>query len=278
LQAARNDAGLTPWTGSAGLLLSIVLHGAVFFALGAVHVEPMALRDAPIEISVFEEPPPPPAPVVTPEPETPPAPEPPAPEPVKPPPKARERAPKPVEAPPPEPQAAPPAPAEETIADFTGTTLTGEGAGGWVSAVGSGAPMNSPIGRPGAAVTGRAREGVAGGVIGGTGLRLVGEADLSRKPKLPSQDLLNQALERHYPKSARQQGIEGSARIKLRVMPNGKLEPMRQDSESYPGFGAACMKAVREIAQGGHRAEPAIDRQGQPAAIDIPFNCTFSVD
>jgi TonB family protein len=94
---------------------------------------------------------------------------------------------------------------------------------------------------------------------------------------LPSQDLLNQALERNYPKSARQQGIEGSARIKLRVLPNGKLEPMRKDTESYPGFGDACLKALKEVAQ-QHRAEPGIDRQGQPAATEIPFNCTFSVD
>jgi TonB family protein len=265
--------------GSVGLLLSGALHLGIFLALGTFQLEPRANVEVPVEISL-EEPPPPPEPAaVPPEPEPEPvqAPEP-EPEPVKPPPRVRERAPQPVEAPKEVPPQAAPAAAQETIADFSGTTLTGEGEGGWASAVGSGAPMNGPIGRPQAAVTGRNREGVAGGVVGGTGLRLVGEADLSRRPSLPSKDLLNQALERNYPKAARQQGIEGSARIRLRVLANGKLEPVRKDKESYPGFGDACMNAVREVAQQGHRAEPPLDRQGQPAATEILFNCAFAVE
>jgi TonB family protein len=202
---------------------------------------------------------------------------------VRPPPRPRERAPKPApDPPPPDPTPAPPAAAEETIADFSGTTLTNDAQGGWVSAVGNGASMDGPIGRAGAAVTGRSREGVAGGTTAGEGseggLRLVGENNLSRRPKLPAEDLLNRALERNYPKQARQQGIEGSARIKLRVLANGKLEPVRKDSESYPGFGDACMKALREVAQQGHRAEPPLDRQGMPAATEVRFDCTFTVE
>ena len=68
----------------------------------------------------------------------------PVPEPVKQ--RPREASPRPVEKAPP-PSKEPPAAAEETIADLTGTTLTGESAGGWVSAVGSGTAMNGPIGK-----------------------------------------------------------------------------------------------------------------------------------
>jgi outer membrane biosynthesis protein TonB len=269
------------------LLLSVGVHAAIFAGLGTFRLDPYASASVPpVEISVVESPPPPPAPEVTP------APEPPAPvaepEPVKPPPppKVRERAPKPVETPPPEQATPPPAAAQaETIADFSGTTLTGEGQGGWLSAVGTGGAMNGPIGRPGAVVTGRNREGVAaGGVIDGTGVRLVGESDLSRRPKLPSSDILNEALERNYPKTARQQGIEGSASIKLRILANGKIEPLRKDGSVAVaaadtwGFGDACLKALKEVAQQHRVEETPLDRQGQPAATEIRFKCTFSVE
>jgi hypothetical protein len=287
LRAATNDVGpRTPWVGSAGLLLSLGLHAAIFVGLGTFRLDPLAKAAMPpVEISVIEEPPPRPAPEVAP------TPEPPAPvaepEPVKPPPppKVREHAPKPVETPPPEATPPPAAAQQETIADFSGTTLTGEGQGGWVSAVGTGGAMNNPIGRPGAAVTGRNRDGVAaGGVIDGTGVRLVGEADLSRRPKLPSSDILNEALERHYPKTARQQGVEGSASIKLRILANGKIEPLRKDGGGAAaagdtwGFGDACMKALKEVAQQHRVEETPLDRQGQPAATEIRFKCTFTVE
>ncbi len=288
MQAARNDLGQrTPWVGSAGLLLSLGVHAAVFAALGTFQLDPQAAASvSPVEISVIDTPPPP-------EPELAPAPEPPAPapepepEPVKPPPppKVRERAPKPVDVPPPEQATPPPAAAQaETIADFSGTTLTGEGQGGWLSAVGTGGTMNGPIGRPGALVTGRNREGVAaGGVIDGTGVRLVGESDLSRRPKLPN-DALNAALERNYPKVARQQGIEGTASIRVRILANGKIEPLRKEGALAAagadtwGFGDACLKTLKEVAQ-QHRVEQTpLDRQGKPAATEIRFKCTFTVE
>jgi protein TonB len=289
LQAATNDIGQRkPWVGSAGLLLSLGVHAAIFAGLGTFRLEALAAASMPpVEISVVE-PPPPPAPEVAPTPEPPAPVAEPEPEPVKPPPppKVREHAPKPVETPPPETATPPPAAAQaETIADFSGTTLTGEGQGGWLSAVGTGGAMNGPIGRPGAMVTGRNREGVAaGGVIDGTGLRLVGEADLSRRPKLPSADILNEALERNYPKTARQQGVEGSASIKLRILANGKIEALRKDGSVASaandtwGFGDACLKALREVAQQHRVEETPLDRQGQPAATEIRFKCTFTVE
>jgi protein TonB len=255
--------------GTAGVVLSIGLHAGWFLLLGMVHVDPRAEQENKVvEFAVVEEP------VVRDEVPPPPEPEPPPPEVIKPPPAPRpkEASPKPVEnAPPPDPT--PPAAAPETIADFSGTTLTGEGEGGWVSAVGSGAPMNGPIGRPGATVTGRNRGGIDGGEIGGTGLRVLGEADLSRGPKAPGGDVLDEALKREYPRQAQQQGIEGVARIKVRVMATGKLSPLATVSESYPGFAEACKRSLR-----GVRFDPPLDRAGVPVATDINYTCEFTVE
>jgi outer membrane biosynthesis protein TonB len=208
---------------------------------------------------------------VAPEPEEPAAPEP---EPPPPPPKAI-KVPKPVVAKAPEPgkTAEPPPAAEETLADFSGTTLTSEGTGGWASAVGSGAAMNGPIGKANAAVTGRDRSGVEGGVLGATGPRVVGEAELSRRPKPPSADVLNAALERHFPRSARDQGIEGVARIKVRILANGAVQPLATLSESYPGFAEACKASMRDQSW-----TPGLDAKGQPVATDVPYRCEFTIE
>lgn len=271
-QAAASEPVRQRRLTSASFLLSVGVHASTFFALGLVRVDDTPHRDEIVEVSLVEQPPSEPAAVAEP-PEQPPAPEvpqEPAPPP-KPPPKAP-RAPKaPKEPPPPTPDKAPPAAAEETIADFSGTTLTGQG--GWASAVGSGAPMEGPIGAPGAVVTGRNRAGVAGGVVGGTGVRVLPEGDLSRRPQPPSAELLNAALERSYPKSARQQGIEGVARIRIRVLPSGKLQPLATLSETYPGFADACKTSLRDIT-----FQPGLDDAGQPVATDISYSCRFTVE
>lgn len=253
---------------TAGLVASVAVHAATFFALGTVDVTDLPKRDDVLEMTVVEQSPPPaPAPVE-------PAPEPPQPElePVKPPPKPPvAKAPKAPKEPPPPEDKTPPAAAEETIADFSGTTLTGQG--GWASAVGNGAAMNSPIGSPTGVVTGRSREGVQGGVVGGTGERVLGPGDLSRGPQPPSADLLNAALERSYPKGARAQGVEGVARIRLRVHATGKLQPLATLSETYPGFADACKLSLREM-----NFQPALDKAGQAVATDITYKCDFTVE
>jgi periplasmic protein TonB len=267
LSVARNEAKRVTRLSSLGLLLSVGVHAATFFALGVLPVDAAREENQIVEVSlveqpaaVIEEPPPEPEPEAAPEPE-----------PIKPPPKPIERAPKAPKEPPPEPEATPPAAAEETLADFSGTTLTGTG--GWASAIGSGAPMNAPIGKANAAVTGRSRAGVQGGVIGGTGIRVVPEGDLSRRPQPPSPELLNAALERSYPKAARQQGIEGVARIRIRVLSSGKLQPLATLSETYPGFAEACKSSLRDVS-----FQPGLDGTGQPVATDIPYTCRFTVE
>jgi len=83
----------------------------------------------------------------------------------------------------PPPSAEPPA-AAETLADFTGQTLTNDGTGaGWSSATGNGQKMNGPVGRPGARVNHRIVEGTPGGT--GSGPPVVGLGDLSRTPVAP---------------------------------------------------------------------------------------------
>ena len=263
MPAKVHERRRAPWFSWLGVLLSAGVHLITFVALGSVRVEPPAPRSEELEFTVITEVESPPAP--EPEPEQ--APEPEPPKVVKP---KVVVAPKPAEKAEPTPE--PPAAAEETLADFSGTTLTSEGVGGWASAVGNGAAMNAPIGKPNAAVTGRDRSGVQGGVVGGSGLRVVSEDRLSRRPKPPSVELLNAALERHYPKAAREQGIEGHAHVKLRVMPNGSIQALATVSESYASFAEACKAAMREVAW-----TPGLDEGGQPVATDIPFNCEFSL-
>jgi TonB family protein len=270
LARAANDGPASGWIAPVGVVLSVAFHAVTFFLLGTVQVDSAVAREQVVEFE-FAEPeplpePPPPQPEAKPEPE-------PEPEPIKPPPKAREAAPKPVEeAPPPDPT--PPAPAEETIEDFTGTTLTAEGGGGgWLTATGSGAPMNGPVGKAKGAVTGRDRAGTDGGAIGGTGTRVLGEGDLSRQPKAPSSSILEEALRREYPKQAQQQGVEGVAKVRMRVMSSGKLSPLATLNETYPGFADACKRSLKNV-----RFEPALDHQGQPATTDITYNCTFELE
>jgi len=268
LAAALNDTSKDVGLSFAGFFgLSVAFHVATFMALGMFPVDgPPREKPDLVEVRLVEqEPEPEPIPV-------PPEPEAPAPEPevVKPPPKPIERAPKPPKEPPPVADKTPPAAAEETVADFSGTTLTGTG--GWASAVGNGAAMNSPIGSPSAVVTGRNRAGVAGGVVGGTGVRIVPEGDLSRRVQLPPAEVLNAALERNYPKAARAQGIEGVTSIRLRVFASGKLQVLSTLSETYPGFADSCKLALRDMV-----FSPGLDKNGQPVATDIQFKCRFNV-
>ena len=181
----------------------------------------------------------------------------------------------PDEPPPPDP--APPPPAEETVEDFSGMTLTNDtGEAAWQSNVGSGAPMEGPIGRPNAQVTGRNRTGQPNGVVGGTGegdsQGIVSAGNLSRQPGPPS-DRLRSLLERNYPREAQQLGIEGTADVRIQVDPDGSVRVLSVSRESHDGFGAACRQTLRQ----GGRWSPPLDRQGRPVATITAFRCTFTV-
>lgn len=252
--------------------VSLAMHAAA--ALLLVLLPLLSLFDAPlpvaIELIMIDEPEPEPAPPETepviedPEP-------PPEPEPV-----VRRARPEPPpetidEPPPPEPP-----PLDETVADFTGETLTNDTGASWASAVGDGRAIEGPLGRPGAVVTGRERRGARDGAVGGRGqaegTALVPLADLSRRPVPPS-DLLVDLLRAAWPRQARNLGIEGSARVRLESDPQGRIRVLGVISETYEGFGRACAQAVRRSGRWG----PGLDHRGDGAATRFPFRCTFQL-
>lgn len=266
---------LPPWALETGwVVLAIVTHAAF---LGVMPRVPTG--DGPegpaatVAVTIVEEPLAPepeqpaeeePEPVAEPEPEKPKA--------VKPPPKPKTfKAPK---APPKELLDEPPAAAPETPVAFDNVVLTNDGdePGSWAMDPGSGKSSEGPIGRPDAVVTGRSRDGVVGGVVGGTGIGLVVEVgDLSKRPIPPS---LKQKLERLYPKKARQEGVEGTADARLFVGPDGTPTKIRILSEEPPGyeFGAACKRALQ-----GETWGPPIDKDGKPVTTRVTFRCGFEI-
>ncbi len=234
---------------------------------------------APIEITVIEAAPEPelePEAEPEPEPETEPEPVLAPPEPiverVRPEPRPQPREPEPAPAePPPE-----PAPAVEAIEEFAGVTLTNPTGESWQSNLGSGAPIEGPIGPPNAQVTGRRRHGQAGGTPGGTGEAtgpvVVPASDLSRQPGPPN-ERLRELLRNLYPREAAQLGVEGHADVRVRVHPDGTVQPLSVVRETYEGFGEACRRALRQ----GGRWEPPLDREGRPVLTETRFRCGFTV-
>ncbi len=254
------------------LLVSLAAHVAAWIGLAALPTLDDMIAVLRIDEVALVQEPPPPAPPPEPEPEaTPPEPEEPPPPPVR-----RER----PETPPPEaPPEEPPPAAEEQIEDFSGETLTNDTPGAsWSSAVGTGGPMDAPIGGPTGEVTGRRREGVPGGEIGATGTgppgpRLVAMRDLSQMPAAPSRDRLTELIRLHYPRELRNLSIEGSARVRLRIGADGSVSRMRVRAESHEGFGAACVEVLEEA---GAWAHP-LDRDGNAVATEVSFDCNFSL-
>lgn len=194
-----------------------------------------------------------------------------APERVEPPPKPKTfRAPK---EPPKEPEE-PPAAAPETPVAFDNLVLTNEGRepSSWAVEPGSGQSREGPIGRPDAVVTGRSRQGVAGGVIGGAGTGVVVDVgDLSKQPVPP---VLKQKLEKLYPKKARQEGVEGEAVVRLQIGPDGLPAKIRIVSENPAGYelGKACVKTLQ-----GEKWRPPIGKDGKPVTTRVTYRCGFEI-
>jgi protein TonB len=221
-----------------------------------------------VAVAIIDEEPVPPEPEVPEEEETP---EPEEPEPVKPPPKPKTfRAPKQ----PPKAPEEPPAAAPETPVAFDNIVLTNEGdePSSWAVDPGSGESREGPIGRPDAVATGKSRDGVLGGIVGGTGIGIVVDVgDLSKQPIPPS---LKRKLEKLYPKKASQEGVEGSVSTRLEIRPNGLPANIRVISEDPKGyeFGKACVQALR-----GEKWEPPLGPDGKPVTTRITYRCGFEI-
>jgi TonB family protein len=194
------------------------------------------------------------------------------PERVKPPPKPKTfKAPK---NPPKELREKPPAAAPETPVAFDNIVLTNEGdePASWAMDPGSGKSREGLIGRPDAVVTGRSKDGIIGGIIGGTGVGVVVDVgDLSRQPIPPS---LKKKLEKLYPKKARQEGVEGAANARLYIGPDGrpaKIRILTEDPIGYQ-FGDACKRALQN-----ERWKPPLDKDGKPVTTRVTFRCGFEI-
>lgn len=265
---------LPPWALETGwVVLAVATHVAL---LGVMPAVPMGsggnLESEPVAFAILEE-----VPVKEPEAQVEEEPEPEEPEPAKPerirpPPKPKTfRAPK---DPPKELLDEPPAAAPETPVAFDNVVLTNEGDGpsSWAMDPGTGESREGPIGRPDAVVTGRSRDGVIGGIIGGTGIGVVVDVgDLSRQPIPPA---LKQKLEQLYPKKARQESVEGSADARLYIGPSGapaKIRILTEDPVGY-AFGEACKKALQN-----KKWKPGIDKDGNPVTTRVTFRCGFEI-
>ena len=161
--------------------------------------------------------------------------------------------------------AAPQPTAAPEPADFSGLTLTNEGAA-WSTPTGDGSPMTGPIGPPAQEVVKATRAPAKGG---GTGDRVVAVGDLSRPPRAPN---LDAQLAAHYPQEARAAGLGGSAVIRARILVDGRVGTTRVVSESAPGFGKACQRTLA-----GSRWQPPLDANQQAVATDLAYTCTFAV-
>ncbi|HEY2734382.1 MAG TPA: energy transducer TonB [Polyangiales bacterium] len=242
--------------------VSLGTHMALMGALGFIPSPLIALRkEVQMEIIQPAPPPPPPPPPAAEEPKPP--------EPAAARPKLAPKISPPKPATEPEPPKNEPPPAAEAPVDLTGVTLTGDGAS-WSSVVGNGSEMQGPAARIGR-VTGRDRAGNNAGAIDGRGTTLVGEASLSRKPVPP--DGMNELLEQNFPPRARAQGVAGTARLRVRILADGRVGEMKilRESGDY-GFGIACEKTLRM-----RRWQAPLDKAGTPVATEITYTCEFEV-
>jgi len=249
------------------VVTSLALHAALVVAAGrAAHASSSRSPRPPMEVSVIVQPAPPPV-AFEPEPEAP-QPQPSAPETrVARAPRATRARPAPAAASPSPPAPSPAAP--PPVADFTGLTLTNDsGTASFASAVGNGAALDGPIAARGVRSSGQGGSLVPGSGSG-TGERIVPLASLSRPPRAPA---LDEALEDNYPPSARAQGRTGTALVRVKVLPDGRIGAMRVLSETEPGFGVACRRTLA-----GSRWQPPLDASGRPVATELSYTCRFEV-
>ena len=233
--------------------VSSVLHGVAYASLGfAPRREPSRLPVSAVAFEVRETK----AVETKPEPEKPPLPD--EPKPI-----ARRAA------------AAAPAPEKEPSkapVDLSGVTLTNADGVGFAMPTGDGSERVGPLGPlgPKPVTSAAPTPPPIRAPVGPTAPEIVPSKDLSERPVPPS---LDRALRAHYPDDARRRSISGSASLRVRIGADGRIREALVVSESFPGFGSACQKAVL-----GSRWSPPRDRDGRAVQTEVRYTCRFVVD
>jgi TonB family protein len=157
--------------------------------------------------------------------------------------------------------------------DLSGVTLTNtDGSGGFAMPKGDGSVRKGALGPLGAKVTPSASPGAssAPSMPSPAQSELVALQDLSGRPEPPP---LDGRLRTLYPEEARRRSVSGSAALRVRIDRDGRVRSATVLGESFPGFGAACQKAVL-----GSNWSPPRDRNGRAVSTEVRYTCRFVVD
>jgi len=233
--------------------VSLLAHGIAYASLAFAPTPP---RDLPPSRVAFR--------VRAPEPSRPLPPPPPAPESPRPEPRAKAPQAKPT------PNTPPPPPAPAPV-DLRGVTLTNDtGGGSFSSVVGNGSSLAGPVGPIGAKVAPAPQASAPAPVAAApAGVPEVAAADLSTRPVPPE---LTANLRDHYPAAAKARGIGGSATVRVRIEPDGRVRRVEPMTESFEGFAEACRRTL----VGSQWTAPR-DRDGRAVATHIRYTCRFVV-
>ena len=104
-----------------------------------------------------------------------------------------------------------------------------------------------------------------------TALGACATASGSRPPVPPC--CMNEALLRHYPSSARDEGIEGLVRVKIRVGQDASITPIEVLAQPDARLGEAC-SAMLKATPGW---QPAQDASGNPIERTLTYRCMFEL-
>ena len=165
-----------------------------------------------------------------------------------------------------------PEPEQPKAVDLSGVTLTNtDGSGGFAMPGGDGSVRKGALGPLGAKVTSASPSASSAPSIPSPApAELVASQDLSGRPEPPPLDGRLRAL---YPEEARLRSISGSASLRVRIDRDGRVRSAAVLGESFPGFGAACQKAVL-----GSSWSPPRDRNGRAVSTEVRYTCRFVVD
>ena len=79
-------------------------------------------------------------------------------------------------------------------------------------------------------------------------------------------------MKRHYPESARRQGVEGTVLLKIRITEQGRVETLQVErSAGHPDLDQSALDAVQRW-----RFEPA-RRGGEPVAVWVIIPVEFKL-